>query len=96
VVETGRNLFAECADLGYGEEALRLSKAVLQLAPDDPGLISNHAIALLINGNLNSAIETVERALALDSHGQITMNLRKYLDEIKAGRIQHPTRIDTW
>jgi Flp pilus assembly protein TadD len=96
VVETGRNLFAECADLGYGEEALRLSKAILQLAPDDPGVVSNHAVALLINGDLDGAMEAVKHASSLDPQGQTTINLRNFLEEIRAGRIPVPTRIDTW
>jgi Flp pilus assembly protein TadD len=94
-VEVGRNLAAECVALGYGREAVEISAAVMRLAPDQPGLIANYALALLINGDPHSARDEAARALALDPGDEVTRNLCGFIDDVLAGRTSAPKKVAT-
>jgi Flp pilus assembly protein TadD len=94
-VEIGRNLGAECMALGYGREAMVVTAAVVKLAPKDAGLVSNFALALLIGGDIEGALREVQRAQQLDPSDEITIGLRRLIDDVQEGRIERPTRIST-
>jgi Flp pilus assembly protein TadD len=94
-IEVGRNLGGECIALGYGQEAIAVTAAMVRLAPDNAGLIGNHALALLIGGDLDGALREVQRAGRLDPDDEVTLNLRNLIDDVRAGRVQAPSRIDT-
>ena len=85
----------ECIALGYAEEAIAVTAAMVRLAPDNAGLVATHALSLLIGGDLDGAFREVQRAGQLDPDDEITLNLRKLIEDVRAGRIEAPSRIDT-
>jgi Flp pilus assembly protein TadD len=44
-----------CMALGRGEEAVQISRDVLEKAPTDAGLLANYALALLVAGDVSQA-----------------------------------------
>ena len=75
--------------LGYGNKAISVTAALVRLEPHDAGLVSNHALALLIGGTLSE----VQRAMQLDPHDPITQNLFAFIDDVRAGRTARPSRL---
>ena len=94
-LEVGRNLAMECIALGYGREAVAVTAAVVRLAPDDSGVIANHALALLVAGELDGSLREIQRAEHLDPDDDVTRNLRKLIDDVCDGKIEAPSRIET-
>jgi Flp pilus assembly protein TadD len=92
-VEVGRNLVGECVSLGYSEEAKVVAKAVCALAPDDAGLRANYALALLINGDLNEAMNEAQRAQTADPQDEVTRNVCALIEQVRSGAIERPSRI---
>jgi hypothetical protein len=88
----GRELVGVCIALGRGEEAVRISREVLEKEPTDGGLLSNYALALLIAGNIAEAEATVERSLKLAPEDQITHGLAKLIASVRTGRAARPDR----
>jgi Flp pilus assembly protein TadD len=78
--------------LGKGEEAARVSREVMEKHPNNAGLISNHALALLIAGHVQEAEETVQSALQLEPENQITRNLAGLIAAVRNGRVPRPRR----
>lgn len=93
-IETGRNLGLECITLGYADEAISVTAAVVALAPDNAGLVANHALALLIGGDLDGALREVRRSLRLDPNDTVTLNLRRIIDNVCAGIVEAPSKIE--
>ena len=91
-IETGRNLAMECIGLGYGPEAVEVTTRVLELRPEDSGLMANRALALLVNGELKEAQTEVERALKINPSDKITLGLNQLLANVRAGRIPQPSK----
>src|SRR6185295_5395605 len=54
-VDVGRELVLQCCINGRGAEAVQVSGRVLALKPEDGGLLSNHALALLLAGEVGRA-----------------------------------------
>jgi tetratricopeptide (TPR) repeat protein len=94
-VEVGRNLGGECIALGYGREAIAVTEAMTKIAPQDVGLVSNYALSLLIGGYVEEALRAVQRAQQLDSSDEITKGLRRMIDDVRQGKIERPTRLNT-
>ncbi len=94
-VEVGRNLAQECIALGHAKESLEVTGAMLRLAPQDSGLIANHALALLIDGDLEGAGGEVNRAFEMNPSDEVTINVRKIIGDVQAGRIGPPTKVET-
>ena len=91
-VETGRNLVQESLALGYGEEAVEVATALTELAPGDAGITANRALALLVAGEVVEARREVARALGLDPGDRVTLDLRKIIEAVAAGRVARPTK----
>jgi len=94
-IEVGRNLGLECLTLGYAQEAINVTAAMVRLAPEDAGLIANHALARLIGGDLQGALHEATRALEKNPRDGITLNVRQYINDVREGRVQAPSRIPT-
>lgn len=88
----GRELAGICIALGKGEEAVRISREVMDRNPNDAGLASNHALALLIAGRVNEAEAAVEHAMSLEPEDPITRNLAKAINSVRANRMARPNR----
>ena len=90
--DVGRELAGVCIALGRGEEAVRVSREVMDKNPKDAGLISNHAFALMIAGHVQEAEAIIENALGLQPEDQITENLAKFIKAVRTNQITRPDR----
>jgi tetratricopeptide (TPR) repeat protein len=88
----GRELVGICIALGRGEEAVRVSREVLDRNSTDAGMISNYALALLIAGNVSEAQAVVENSLRLDPSDELTQGLAKFIASVRTGRAARPDR----
>jgi len=88
----GRELSGICMALGKGEEAVRISREVVNRNPQNAGLISNHALALLIEGNIQEAEIAVESALRLEPEDQTTRSLAKFIAAVRTNQAPRPNR----
>ena len=50
--------------------------------------------ALVIGGDLDGAFREVQRAEHLDPDNEITLNLRNFIEDVRAGRVEPPARVD--
>jgi hypothetical protein len=91
----GRELVGICIALGKGEEAVNISREILEREPTNPGLISNYALALLIAGNVQEAEAAVESSLKLKPDDPITQYLAKIIASVRTGRTARPNRWPT-
>jgi hypothetical protein len=90
--DVGRELVGICMALGRGEEAVRISREILEKEPTDAGLVANYALALLIAGNVVEAEAAVETSRKLDPQDEITHHLAKLIAAIRTGRTTRPER----
>lgn len=88
----GRELSGICMALVKGEEAVRISREAMDRNPSDAGLISNHALALLIAGDIHEAEVAVENALRLEPEDQITRALAKSIAAVRANQVPRSDR----
>ena len=88
----GRELSGICMALGKAEEAVRISREVVDRNPQNASLISNHALALLIAGNIHEAEIAVESALRLEPDDQITRSLAKFIAAVRTNQAPRPDR----
>lgn len=92
-IEVGRNLAGECLALGYAQEAVNVTAAMVRLAPGDAGLISNHALALLIAADVEGALIEIRRSLELDPSDAVTQAACRYIERVHAGQAPVPKTI---
>jgi tetratricopeptide (TPR) repeat protein len=88
----GRELACMCMALGKGEEAVQVSREVLEKNPSGADLMSNFALALLVAGDVSQAEAVVENSLKLDPTDKITRNLAKMITSVRAGQTARPDR----
>jgi tetratricopeptide (TPR) repeat protein len=86
----GRELVAALLETGANGEAVTVATEVAVRHADDAGLVANLAVALLLDGQVDLARDTAERALALDPADTITVALREVIEEIAGGRRPRP------
>jgi len=91
-VNVGRELVLQCCMNGRGAEAMRVSEVVLALRPGDASLLSNHALAQVLAGDVEGARRTVERALAIIPENKAAQGVRQLTLDIQAGRVTRPDR----
>jgi tetratricopeptide (TPR) repeat protein len=91
--DVGRECAGQCFRLGLGEEGLRISRELHDRFPADVGLHSNLALALLIGGSLDEALEVGRAALAREPNDAVTKNLVDYIAKVAAGQVPRPTRL---
>ena len=65
--------------------ARSFAEAALQLKPEDPGLMANLALVLLLAQDPRAAKSQIERAIAADPKDRITRAIRQIVDEVIAG-----------
>ena len=89
-IEVGRNLAGECLALGYAQDAVDVTAAMVRLAPSDSGLIANHALALLIAADVEGALLEIRRSLELNPSDPITQGACRYIERVHAGQESIP------
>ncbi|WP_046757622.1 SseB family protein [Kordia jejudonensis] len=77
------------------EKALFYSAEAIKRKPDDPVLLGNHAMNLLIHEQDNEAIAIINNALALDPNDAVLKNIKALISNIHAGKQKRPTFEDT-
>jgi tetratricopeptide (TPR) repeat protein len=92
-VDVIREYAGACLNLGKGQEGVKLAQEALSLQPDNPGLIANLGLALLINKEVDRAMQEVEKALAKNPSDHITKNLLETIKEIKYGHRRMPEKL---
>jgi len=89
----GRELMLVCMTLDRPEETLRISEHVISLSPNDPGLLANHTLALLMNSQVPEALATITRALELDPNDPGLRNVYSVAVECQTGQRPLPLRL---
>lgn len=90
--DVAREYMFECLNLGKGAEGVTLAEQALNLEPNEPGLIANYALALLIDGQFEAAEKQVQRSLQIDNTDKVTKDLQKIIGEVKSGQRPRPTK----
>jgi Flp pilus assembly protein TadD len=88
-----REATLEALKKGNAEKAIDYSKKALNLAPHNAGLLSNHALALLLNKQGHDALVTIKKACELDPQDTINKNVLSYIEEVVNGHKGYPDTI---
>jgi Tetratricopeptide repeat len=91
--DVGREYAGQCFIVGAADEGVRISRQVHARFPDDVGLHSNLALALLIGGDLGEAETVAEAAHQREPSDPVTRNLLQYIRDVRAGHRQRPKRL---
>lgn len=91
--DVGREYAGQCLMLGDGPQGVRISRELHRRFPDDVGLHSNLALALLIGGDLDEALATARAAHSRDPSDAITKSLLDMIVKVKDGLAPRPKRI---
>ena len=89
----GREYAGQCFIVGLADEGLEASRALHARFPDDVGLHSNLALALLLGGDLAEAQAVAESAQRREPDDAITRNLVRLIRDVRAGTRARPTRL---
>jgi Tfp pilus assembly protein PilF len=88
-----REYMLTCMSLGHGAEGVTVAERALQLEPENAGLLANYALALLINGQTDHAMEAVGKSLAIDPNDQVTLAVEKTIQEVQSGKRPRPSKL---
>lgn len=85
----------ECAltlmRLGAFEEAVQVSRQGCGAAPEEAGLAANLALALLLAGDPQAALDAAQTAIRLDAQDPINQNVLQLAQSVHEGRRKPPT-----
>jgi tetratricopeptide (TPR) repeat protein len=85
-----RELCMECLELGKFPEAVEAARLAVRIERSDPGLQANLALALLLAGDVDEALDQAEQAAARNSRDEINRYLLAIIREVKDGRRPQP------
>jgi len=88
-----REASLEAMCLGQGAKAERYARHACELNSRNAGLVSNLALALLLNKKVDEALDTAARAVSMDTDNQISHIVLKYASKVKTGSVPFPQRI---
>ncbi|KIG17128.1 hypothetical protein DB30_03725 [Enhygromyxa salina] len=91
-VDVAREYAGQCLTLGRGSEAVKLNRRNCELHPEDAGIRSNLALALVIAGDMEAAKAEVTRARNMEPDDEVTAGLERMIDQILAGALPRPQR----
>jgi tetratricopeptide (TPR) repeat protein len=77
--------------LNLVDKAIEYSTEALRRKPDDPALLGNHAMNLLIAGAFTKAYETIEQALTVNPKDHINQEIKSRILGVREGRLSQPT-----
>jgi tetratricopeptide (TPR) repeat protein len=84
-VDVARELMASCLRTGRIAEAVHAAKIARDLAPLNPGVIANLALAFFKHGQLDEALSTGREALRLAPSDSITRSLVARIEQVHNG-----------
>jgi tetratricopeptide (TPR) repeat protein len=76
--------------LGNGGAAVALATSAVSLNPNDPGLISNLALALLLDGQVKEASEQIAIAVRANPDERIARSVQQLIEDVKLGKVPPP------
>jgi Flp pilus assembly protein TadD len=85
-----RELCLECLRLGKFAEAVEVARLAVRIKRPDPGLQANLALALLLAGDVDEALDQAEQAVARSPKDEINRCLLAVIQEVKDGRRRQP------
>ena len=91
--DVAREFMFECLKLGRSKKGILAARHAVRLEPENAGLVSNLALALLVGAQLDEASETVVKALEMAPEDEITLNLKKMISEVQSGLIPQPSKL---
>ncbi len=91
-VDVGRELVLQCCINGHGAEAVQVSSRVLALKPEDGGLLSNHALALLLAGEVGRARFFASKAEIAAPDNLAARGVAQVIEDVIAGKMPRPTK----
>jgi tetratricopeptide (TPR) repeat protein len=72
-------------------KAIKYSEESLRRKPNDFALLGNHSMNLLIAGQDNEAIESINKAIAINPDDEINQRIKAKIEGVIAGHIKRPT-----
>lgn len=82
---------ALCAmNLGDSKAALKFTAVAMTLNPNDAGLVANHALALLLDHQPESARTAAERAVSAVPQDTVSKHVIRLIEDVIAGRRPYP------
>lgn len=91
-VDVGRELVLQCCINGRGAEAVQVSSKVLALKPEDAGLLSNHALALLLAGEIGRARFFAAKATSAAPENRAANGVAQVIEDVIAGKMPPPKK----
>ena len=91
--DVARELSLECLQLGTFKEAVEAARLAVRVERSDPGLQANLALALLLAGDVDDALDQAEQAVARSPGDEINRNLLAVIQEVKDGRRRQPNTL---
>lgn len=83
-----------CAlELGQHQVAISFAERAVQVKPDDAGLRSNLAVALLLAGKVAEAKTEIEQAIAQDPSDQISPAVRRTIEHFALSKEEPPSTL---
>ena len=77
-------------DFGQVELALKFSYEAIQRDPNDSGLLCNHAINLMVNGDDNDALHWINKALEINPNDIINKNAFALIQKVANKKVKRP------
>jgi Flp pilus assembly protein TadD len=97
IIQTNPDVVREAAlcamNLGKVKEAIEFTNTAIELAPDDPGLIANLALALLLDHRPQEAKDKAEASVSANSTDVVSRNVLQYINEVISGKKLYPKSI---
>lgn len=91
--EIAREACNEALRLGKGDIAVELGKAAVKMAPSDPGILCNLAMAYLIAGDRVNAMTSIEEAATRMPSDPVTAAAAQCIIEVAFGKREQPKSI---
>lgn len=88
--DVAREYAESCLALGRANEAIDATRQAIGLAPDDAGLRANLALAFLIAGRNQDALQTITSSLQMNPTDGISRRLKAVIEDVIAGRRVQP------
>jgi len=85
-----KELVLECLETGRGAEAVSVAQDAMRLHPEDSGMLANLALAYVIDGQVDVAIQTADRAVAVDPRDDVSATALQRILEVRAGKRPAP------
>ena len=92
--EMAREAGLAALDCGEAETALRFCQAAVDSKPDDFGLLCNLALAHMLSGNDDAAVQCATRAVQADPSDEIFANAQKLVCDIRDGKRRRPKTLE--